>query len=125
MSPEASAPRILVVEDDDLTRAYLIDLIESFGYPVIAAENGMEAMRAIAQSPTLELVFTDIAMPGVGGIVLADMVKQHRPKLKILYATGGRGVEQIKGEAGILHGNILNKPFKPDELKAELESLLG
>ena len=125
MSPDVSAPRILVVEDDELTRTFVVDLIESFGYPVVAAENGLEAMRVVAETPTLELVFTDIALPGVGGIVLADMVKQHRPKLKILYTTGGLGVDRIKGEAGILHGNILEKPFKPDELKVELQRLLA
>jgi CheY-like chemotaxis protein len=119
-----SPPRILVVEDDDLTREFVVDLIESFGYGVAAAPNGMEAIRMIEEIPTITLVFTDIGMPGLDGIVLADMVKQHRPKLKILYTTGGHGVSRVKSEAGILHGNILTKPYRPEELRREIEHIL-
>src|ERR1700675_123772 len=125
MNPDASLPRILVVEDDDLTREFVIDLITSFGYPVSAAANAMEAMRMIEDTPSIGLVFTDIGMPGVDGIMLADMVKQHRPKLKILYTTGGHGVNRLRSEAGILHGNILQKPYRPDQLKAEIERILA
>ena len=80
----AELPRILVVEDDDLTRSFVVDLIQTFGYGVAAAANGLEAIRMIEEIPSITLVFTDITMPGLDGIVLADMVKQHRPKLKIL-----------------------------------------
>jgi CheY-like chemotaxis protein len=118
-------PGILVVEDDDMTREFVVELITSFGYPVIAVGDGLEAMRAIEETPSVLLVFTDISMPGVDGIMLADMVKQHRPKLKILYTTGGHGVSRVKAEAGILHGNILAKPYRPDDLKREIERILG
>ncbi len=117
--------RILVVEDNDLTREYVIDLIESFGYGVVSATNSMEAMRAIGEDDTICLVFTDITMPGLDGIVLADMVKQHRPQLKILYTTGGNVVSRAKSDAGVLHGNILAKPYRPDELRVEIERILS
>jgi CheY-like chemotaxis protein len=119
-----SRPCILVVEDDDLTREFVVDLIKSFGYGVAAAPNGMEAIRMIEDIPTITLVFIDITMPGLDGIVLADMVKQHRPKLKILYTTGGQGISRLKAEAGILHGNILAKPYRPEELRREIVRIL-
>jgi CheY-like chemotaxis protein len=119
-----SGPCILVVEDDDLTREFVVDLIKSFGYGVVAAPNGMEAIRMIEDIPMITLVFTDITMPGLDGIVLADMVKQHRPKVKILYTTGGQGISRLKAEAGILHGNILAKPYRPEELRREIERIL-
>jgi len=125
MKSDKPAPLILVVEDDDLTRHFVVELIESFGYPVVAAASGQEAMRVIGQTPSLALVFTDLGLPGFGGIVLADMVKQHRPKLKILYTTGGVGINQIKAEAGILHGNVLRKPYMPDELRSAIADQLG
>ena len=124
MSTDPFNAQILVVEDDTLTRTFVVDLIESFGYPVVAACDGMDAMRILADTPTIMLVFTDISMPGVDGIKLADMVKQHRPKLKILYTTGGHGVSRVKSEAGILHGNILAKPYRADDLRREIERLL-
>jgi CheY-like chemotaxis protein len=124
MNPETTPPRILVVEDDELTREFVMDLIQSFGYAAVAAPNGMEAIKLIEETPSITVVFTDIAMPGFDGIMLADMVKQHRPKLKILYTTGGTGVGRAKSEAGILHGNILAKPYRPDDLKREIERIL-
>jgi len=122
MNPDTS--RILVVEDDELTRSMVVEMITSFGFAVAAAANAMEAMRVIEDIPELALVFTDIGMPGVDGIMLADMIKQHRPKLKILYTTGG-GVSRVKAEAGILHGNILAKPYRRDDLQHEIERILG
>jgi CheY-like chemotaxis protein len=124
MAAETPAPCILVVEDDELTREFVMDLIVSFGYQAVAAANGLDAIRMIEEIPTITLVFTDITMPGVDGIMLADMVKQHRPKLKILYTTGGHGVSRLKSEAGILHGNILAKPYRPDDLRREIERIL-
>jgi CheY-like chemotaxis protein len=125
MSPDAPPPQILVVEDDELTREFVVDLIRSFGYSVAAADNAMGAMRAIEEIPSIALVFTDVAMPGVDGIMLADMVKQHRPKLKILYTTGGHSVPRMRAEAGILHGNILAKPYRPGDLRREIERILS
>jgi CheY-like chemotaxis protein len=116
--------RILVVEDEDLTRNFVIEMIESLGYSAVGAAGSMEAMRRISETPSIELVFTDVRMPGVDGIILADMLKQHRPRLKILYTTGG-GVGQIKADAGILHGSILPKPYRPEQLLEELRRILG
>ena len=124
MNPEPSLSSILVVEDDELTREVVVEMITSFGFTVTAASNAMEAMRVLEDMPDIRLVFTDIGMPGVDGIMLADMVKQHRPKLKILYTTGG-GVSRVRAEAGILHGNILAKPYRRDDLRREIERILG
>ena len=124
MNPAPLPSSILVVEDDALTREMVVEMITSFGFAAAAAANAMEAMRVIEDMPDIALVFTDIGMPGVVGIMLADRVKQHRPKLKILYTTGG-GVSRVKAEAGILHGNILAKPYRRDDLQREIERILG
>lgn len=117
-------PRILVVEDDELVREFAVRLVKSLGYSVISAPDGMEAMRLIEETPTIDLLFTDIVMPGVDGIILADMVKQRRPNLSILYTTGYRDIARAKSEAGILHGKILEKPYRPAELETEIRRLL-
>jgi CheY-like chemotaxis protein len=119
-----SDPRILVVEDDELVREFAVRLVKSLGYPVVSAADGMEAMRIIEDISSIDLLFTDIVMPGVDGIILADMVKQRRPALKILYTTGYRDIARAKSEAGILHGKILEKPYRPAELEAEIRRLL-
>src|SRR5580700_6734710 len=124
-NPKPDRPRILVVEDDPLTREFVADMIGSFGYSVVAAADGIEAMRIIEESPTIALVFTDISLPSVDGLMLADMVKLHRPKVKIIYTTGGHQVSRVKSEAGILHGNIVEKPYHPEQLRTEIERLIG
>ena len=121
MSNEA---KILVVEDHELTRQFVADMITSFGYSVIGAADGMEAIKLIEEIPSIELVFTDITMPGVDGIILGDMIKQHRPRLSVLYTTGGGAVDRVKADAGILHGNILAKPYRSDQLRAEIARIL-
>jgi CheY-like chemotaxis protein len=118
-------PRILVVEDDELVREFAVKLLISLGYAVASAPDGMEAMRIVEEVPSIDLVFTDIVMPGVDGIILADMVKQRRPALKILYTTGYRDIARAKSEAGILHGRILEKPYRPAELETEVQRLLS
>jgi CheY-like chemotaxis protein len=85
----------------------------------------MAAMKTLGETQSIALVFTDVAMPGMDGIMLADMVKQHRPRLKILYTTGGSAISRMKAQAGILHGNILAKPYRPADLKREIERLLS
>lgn len=118
-------PRILVVDDDDAVRAFAVDFLMSLGYPVASANGGMSAMRLVSETPSLDLVFTDIVMPGLSGIVLADMVKKRRPELKILYATGYRDIAAAEAEAGVIHGKILEKPYRPSELEIEVQHLLS
>ncbi len=125
MTSDDQLPMILVVEDNDLMREFAVDALRSFGYAVAAAESALEAMKTLEDTPSIKLVFIDVQLPGLDGITLADMVKQHRPKLKILYTTGGQSVPRMKAGAGILHGNILSKPYRPVELKREVERLLG
>ena len=101
------------------------------------ADPGSGALLALALQPFMSVSPAAVAVPDSENTqplivpantplppVLADMVKQHRPKLKVLYTTGGSGVDQLRAEAGILHGDILKKPFTPDELKLELRRLL-
>ena len=90
-----------------------MDLIQSFGYAAIAAPNGMEAMKLIEEIPSITMVFTDIAMPGLDGIMLADMVKQHRPKLKILYTTGGNSVAAPSPRPASCTAIYLQSPIAP------------
>lgn len=125
MPSDGTAPRILVVEDESLTREFTVEMITSFGYRVVEAGDALTAMRVIADTPSIELVFTDVSMPGLDGIMLADMVKQHRPRLKILYTTGGAGLNRLKTDAGILHGDVLQKPYLPSQLEAEIRRLLN
>jgi len=76
---------VLIVDDDDLVRATLVDIVEAKGFRVLAANSAIEAMRIIAQED-VDLLFTDIMMPDQTGIELAREAKKLRPNLQVMFS---------------------------------------
>jgi signal transduction histidine kinase/CheY-like chemotaxis protein len=113
---EGGIETILVVEDDPLVRAFVVGQIRSLGYTTLAAVNAAEALAVIDSSEEIDLLFTDIIMPGsMNGRQLAEAALQHRAELKVLF-TSGYSQETIIHhghlDAGVL---LLAKPYrKPD-----------
>ena len=81
--------RILVVEDDDDVRAYTVEILRELGYRVLEAHDGPSAMRLLErQEQQVDLLFTDIVMPGLSGRELADAARRSHPALKVLFTSG-------------------------------------
>jgi CheY-like chemotaxis protein len=117
--------RILVVEDDHMLRPQVVSMIRALNYDVIAVENGEEALSYIRNGADIDLVFTDLIMPGdVSGRDLADDVRQHHSKLKVLL-TSGYADEKIIGRV-LLDENVsfLAKPYKMNDLSVKLQQVL-
>jgi CheY-like chemotaxis protein len=93
------------------------------GYAVIEASNGQAAMIAFETHAEIDLIFTDIAMPGIDGFKVADCAKIRRPAVKILYTTAyvGRAAEHL----GIIHGPVLLKPYRGKQLLAAVKQELA
>ena len=115
----------LLVEDEkgvrDLTREYL----EMTGYEVLVAENGHTALELAAMhAGPIDLLITDIVMPGINGRELADRVSGTRPGIKVLYMTGY--TDQAVVRRGVLSesGVLLQKPFTLATLASKLRELL-
>ena len=91
-SPATAGPQagvILVAEDDDLVRTFATERLRSHGYTVVEASSGPEALEALTTLPHLDLLFTDVVMPGgMTGKQLADAVAERRPGTPVLYASG-------------------------------------
>lgn len=81
-------PIILVVDDDGQVLEGTREIVAALGYQVISAQSGTEALSIIRNGATIDLLFTDISMPGMDGWELARRSKQLRPELKVLYTTG-------------------------------------
>jgi CheY-like chemotaxis protein len=83
------AGTVLVVEDDVLTRLAVADHLRQCGYAVLEAENGQEAVSLLNEGAPVDVVFTDMQMPGaVDGFGVVRWLREHRPHLPVLIASG-------------------------------------
>lgn len=120
------AESILVVEDDPLLRSHVCTLLRGLGYSVTTAADGREAMTMIETDQPIDLLFTDIVMPGgVDGAALAAMALEARPGLKILFTSGYSDQRKLPTETGGAPIPILRKPYRRVELATHIRSALG
>jgi CheY-like chemotaxis protein len=117
---------VLLVEDNDGVRAYTKSALEDLGYRVLEAADAAQAMRLLEGAPRIDLLFTDVVLPGgTSGRELADSIVQQRPGLPVLFTTG------YTRNAIIHHGrldpnvNLLNKPYTQQDLARKIRQLLG
>lgn len=117
---------ILVVEDDHLVRTFVVGQIQSLGYATLAAVNAAEALVVIDSPTEIDLLFTDMIMPGsMNGRQLADKALQRRSSLKILFTSG------YSNEAIIHHGQLaagvllLAKPYRKSDLARMIRAALA
>jgi CheY-like chemotaxis protein len=117
---------VLVVEDDALVRKYVITQIESLGYATLEAASGAEALSIIDNHADIDLLFTDVIMPGgMNGRQLVDEALKRRPLLKALFTSGyteNAILHHGRLDAGVL---LLAKPYRKPELARMLRVALG
>lgn len=116
---------ILLAEDEDTLRALTRQLLELYGYRVLEACDGNQALKLSEQTTDeIHLLLTDVVMPGLSGRALADQLKQKRPDVKIAYMSGYTG--QRVGEKEILEpGSVfLQKPFTREGLARKVREAL-
>jgi two-component system, cell cycle sensor histidine kinase and response regulator CckA len=121
----ASAIRVLLVDDEDALRSALEGKLMSHGFKVIAARNGAEAMAVgEEQLRELDVVVTDVHMPEMDGRELVRRLVAVNPKIKVLFMSGNSGDSEIEG----IDKNskaFLPKPFSGETLRKRIEELLG
>jgi CheY-like chemotaxis protein len=126
LSPlEGGHEAILVVEDDALVRRYVITQIHSLGYTTLEAANAKQALELIDSDAVIDLLFTDVIMPGsMNGRQLADEALKRRPRLKVLFTSGyteNAIVHHGRLDAGVL---LLAKPYRKPELARMIRTAL-
>nr|WP_288355557.1 PAS domain-containing sensor histidine kinase [uncultured Pseudomonas sp.] len=124
-APRGTGERILVVEDDQVVRMLMIEVLEELGYQLIQASDAQSALGLLEQHAPLDLLLTDVGLPGMNGRQLADAARQRQPGLKVLFATGyAEGAELRDGYLG--DGmDMIAKPFSFDSLADKLKAMLG
>ncbi|HXY25863.1 MAG TPA: response regulator [Candidatus Acidoferrum sp.] len=117
---------ILVVEDQDNVRQLVMETLRAYGYTVLGAANGQEALALSGQRrEQIDLLLTDVIMPGMDGKTLAEKLKQRRPQVRVLYMSGYN--EDIVSHRGVLEVGVeyLTKPFAPETLAAKVREVLA
>ena len=126
---EVESPRgsetVLVVEDDEVVRKLIYDALRKYGYEVLEAANGAEALLVCERHETpIPLIVTDVVMPQMSGRVLAARLRERHPAMRVIYMSG------YTDDAVVRHGLLdasmffLQKPFTPSVLAHKVREVL-
>jgi PAS domain S-box-containing protein len=115
---------VLVVEDDDKVREYATAALEQYGYTVVQAANGAEALKVLADGARVDVIVTDVVMPDIGGVELAERIEQARPGIPVLYTSGYNGSTLSHTGVEIAHERLIQKPFGPADLARAVRKIL-
>ncbi|MDQ0395520.1 PAS domain-containing hybrid sensor histidine kinase/response regulator [Labrys monachus] len=121
----ASGEVVLLVEDDPSVRLLIGEVLSELGYACVEATDGQAAEPILRSNIEIDLMITDIGLPGMNGHQLADIARRYRPQLKILFVTGY--AEHATGNTGFLRPGmeLATKPFILDSLALKIREMLA
>ena len=116
--------QVLIIEDDASVRALVLEVLEDLGYAGLAASDGASALPIIDGNQRLDLLITDVGLPGLNGRQIAEMAQQRRPGLKVLFITGY--AEHAAARNGFLAEGMemIAKPFSIDALATRVRAMI-
>ena len=122
--PSGGGQTVLVVEDEALVRLLIVDVLDELGYKALEAADGPSGLRILQSPQRIDLLITDIGLPGLNGRQVADAARLQRPDLKILFMTGY--AENAAINNGILSPGMqmITKPFAMDALTRRIRDLV-
>jgi CheY-like chemotaxis protein len=115
---------VLVVEDEHDVRALVVDALHELGCVVLQAENGSAAMQVLHATERIDLLVTDVGLPGQNGRQLADAVRAERPELPVILMTGYAGTALDRLPLG-RDMRLIRKPFGLDTLANAVAAMLA
>ena len=116
--------KILLAEDDNDMRRFLVKALENAGFQVSSHDNGMSAYQRLREEP-FEMLLTDIVMPEMDGIELARRASELDPDIKIMFITGFAAVALHPASGAPKQAKVLSKPFHLREIVAEVDRMLA
>ncbi len=123
-TPTGTGETVLVIEDDDSVRLLVMQVLEELGYQAIETADGRQAVPILESSRHLDLLISDVGLPGLNGRQLAEIAREQRPDLPILFMTGY--ARQATDQAEFLDGGmeIISKPFAIEQLGRRIGEIL-
>lgn len=125
-SVDGGSETVLVVEDHADVRRVAVSLLQNLGYTVLEATNGSEALLLLENHGDIDILFTDIVMPGgMDGTQVAKAARKLRPGLPVVYATGYAEAAVLRQGEVKAAKNLVTKPYRRDDLAHKLRQALG
>lgn len=120
---EPSGVHVLLVEDDEDNRELMAEVLSAAGYQVLSAASGPDGLKTLAER-SVDVVVTDVGMPGMGGLEVAKAAKAIAPSVPVVIVTGWVDREDIAQARGREVDLVLVKPVDPDALTAAVGDAL-
>jgi CheY-like chemotaxis protein len=122
--PQGEGQKLLLVEDDDTLRSLVIEALQDLGYEILEADHPKAALQILDSGVKLQLLLTDVGLPYMNGRQLAEMAREKRPHLKVLFLTGY--AENAAARGGFLGDGMqmLTKPFTLEALAGKVQEML-
>ena len=116
---------MLVVEDEPVVRAVILEMLDEQGYRTLEAVDGPSGLQILQGNEQIDLLVTDVGLPGMNGRQLADQARETRPGLKILFITGY--AESVAIADGFLQPGMemITKPFDLDNLSRRVRAMVS
>ena len=123
--PAQQGETVLVVDDEPTVRMLVTEALEDLGYAALEAGDSTSALETIQSQSRIDLLITDVGLPGLNGRQLADAARGIRPKLKVMFITG-YAENAALGEGQLETGmHILTKPFSIADLTKKIRHVIG
>ena len=121
---QAEGETILVVEDDPAVRMIVLDELSELGYTLLEATDGPSALPILQSAQHIDLLISDVGLPGMNGRQIAEIGRQHRPVLPVLFMTGYAQGAAARSEFLAPGMHMIAKPFAMDELAVKIREML-
>jgi len=124
-SPQGAGQAVLLVEDDPSVRLLIGEVLSELGYQAIEASDATAAIKVLESSQAIDMMISDVGLPGMNGRQLAEVAREYHPTMPILFVTGY--AENAAIRAGFLGTNMamISKPFQVEELAAKISEMLA
>ena len=116
---------VLLVEDDPGVRLLVREVLIDLGYRTLEAADGPSALPILQSHGRIDLLVSDVGLPGLNGRQLAEIARQHRPGLRVLFMTGYAARAAVRSEFLAPGMDMIAKPFAVDELVQRIRAMVG
>lgn len=124
-TPMGSGETVLIVEDDASVRLLVVEVLQELGYVAIEAADSNEALPILQSADRIDLLISDVGLPGLNGRQLAEVARQTRPDLRVLFITGYSAMAASRSEFLEPGMDMITKPFAMDVLASKIRSMIA